>query len=90
MNDHMPGPWKWRRFDLGLQLEANVEYAEMSPVLIADKCSEDGCNSDREECVCPLEPTVEDRALIAAAPDMAEVIEALLECERERQECWTK
>ena len=75
---HAPGPWKWAQGVGGgdeWQLEGNVEYPDMSPILIAFDC---GCKVDKEENQCPLSPCKDDRDLIAEAPDMLVALKAIL------------
>ena len=66
---HTPGPWHWGfpDGDDGLpQLEGNVEYPEMNPVLMVAY----GCQPKCMPGGCPLLPKKADRDLIAAAPDL--------------------
>ncbi|KKK87644.1 hypothetical protein LCGC14_2751190 [marine sediment metagenome] len=70
MSKHTPGPWHWGfpdGEDERSQLEGNVEYPEMNPVLMAWGC--------QPKCIpggCPLLPKKADRDLITAAPDLLE------------------
>jgi len=76
MSKHTPGPWHWGfpdGEDERSQLEGNVEYPEMNPVLMAWGC--------QPKCIpggCPLLPKKADRDLIAAAPDLLEACKELL------------
>lgn len=79
MNKHTPGPWKWTLpggpGDI-YQLEGNVEYADMNPILMAYDC---GCQTDKETARCPLSPDPADMKLIAAAPDLLAACKAAIE-----------
>ena len=69
-----PGPWKWGWVEDHMpQLEGNVEYSDMNPILISYDC---GCKTREHDKACPLRPTEADRNLIAMAPEM---LEALIE-----------
>lgn len=81
---HTPGPWHWTASDLGPQLES--KYPGRNPVLIAAGCGNDkqtasgveGCMPEKlgdPFRACPLHPTADDRALIAAAPDLLAALE---------------
>ena len=76
--EHTPGPWQWTLPD-GLdgpyQLQGNIEYADMNPILMAFDC---GCKVDKKTGRCPMGPDPEDRALIAAAPEMLEICKTAL------------
>lgn len=75
-----PGPWKWTGAGSGWpgpQLEGNIEYEDMNPILITTGCGNDkkteegikGCMPDNYEDdplkACPLHPSAEDREFIA-------------------------
>ena len=72
--EHTPGPWEWRLFDETScrQLEGNVEYCDMNPVLTPVQCS--ACAKDGRRC---LQPREADARLIAAAPDLSDQVRAL-------------
>ena len=66
-------PWKWGATELGPQIEAAVEYSDMSPVLVALGCGNNkgkGCmpnlNGDTLRH-CPLHPSKAERELIVSA-----------------------
>jgi hypothetical protein len=78
---HTAGPWHWAQGVQGgdeWQLEGAVEYADMSPILVAFDC---GCKVDNGQC--PMAPKAADRHLIAAAPAL------LAERDRLQAECDT-
>ncbi len=85
MGKHTPGPWHWGfpdGEDERSQLEGNVEYPEMNPVLMAWGC--------QPKCIpggCPLLPKKADRDLIAAAPDLLEACKDIVEIWQSSDEC---
>ncbi len=75
-----PGPWNWTVCGSGYpgpQLEGNIEYAEMNPILLTTGCCSEKGDSDIKGCMpekfddplkaCPLHPSEEDRDFIAHA-----------------------
>ena len=68
--DHTKEPWRWASAVEGtMQLEGNIEYEDMNPVLIARGCDKgcfpNGLGGDPNQ-VCPLLPTKADRDRITA------------------------
>lgn len=79
---HTPGPWKWTWPEGPLcppQLEGNVKYADMSPILVTRGCCP-SCMGKYNQ-LCPLVPEKRNRDLIEAAPDLLEACEAFLAVE---------
>lgn len=75
-----PGPWQWKVAGdawPGPQLEGNIEYEDMNPILITTGCSSGkgakgevrGCMPDNYKDdplkACPLHPSPKDREFIA-------------------------
>ena len=80
MSKHTPGPWRWAwpEGPNGLpQLEGDVEYSEMNPVLMVAY----GCQPKCIDRGCPLLPRKADRDLIAASPDLLETAKVMLTTE---------
>lgn len=79
MSKHTPGPWKWTLSgdprDM-YQLEGNIKYADMNPILVAYDC---GCQADKETDRCPIGPDPADMKIIAAVPDLLAACKAALE-----------
>lgn len=97
MNDaHTPTPWKWEAFDdrQFIQLVANIKDAEMSPVLVAGGCRNNGgvgCMPDKfddEMRNCPLQPTRADRAFICHACNAHDAMVAVLKLARRDLRIW--
>ena len=78
MSKHTPGPWRWAwpEGPNGLpQLEGDVEYSEMNPVLMVAY----GCQPKCIDRGCPLLPRKADRDLIAASPDLLKAGKTLMD-----------
>ncbi len=79
-NKATPGPWSWGSIAREPQLEGNVDYDEMNPILVARGCGNDndkgsevrGCMPGKYEdplWACPLHPSAADRDFIAHSHD---------------------
>ncbi len=85
-NKSTPGPWKWSgdKGWPGPQLEGNIQYEEMNPILVTTGCTNENDTNSVQGCMpdkfdnplqaCPLHPSTGDREFIANAHSDIELL----------------
>ncbi len=76
---HTPGPWRWQIHDHSAASLGGDQCVEENHVLTVSPCKSCQKRAERWEWGRCLTPNEANAALIAAAPDMLEALEGLLE-----------